>query len=436
MKETSEGLKREIGVWGQSSNILNSVIGAGIFVLPAIVAESLGAGSIIAYLFCGILITAIMLCFGEVGAKVTHTGGAYKYIESSFGRYFGFLTSNLFIFGATVMACAAISNALADTLAYLMPVFENRIVRSFVFLFLFTGFAVVNIIGVKSGITLVKINTIAKLTPILILVIAGFSKISFSNLAISEMPAVSDIGSVSVILFFAFQGAENSLSISGEIKNPHKTTPRAIFISFLVILTLYMLIQLISQGVLGDSLADFKDAPLAEVAKRIMGPAGMTLMIIGAAISMFGYLSGDALNMPRVLFSAARDNVIPIKHLAAVHRKFATPYISIIIFTSLGCFFALVGEFKQLAILSSASILLIYLGVALALIKSRIRKEKTTGSFRTPGGYLVPVISVLIILWFLSNLSKNEIIGMVSFIAILSLIYVGIRLLEKKKLST
>lgn len=432
MAETSEGLKREIGVWGQSSNILNSVIGAGIFVLPAIVAENLGSASIIAYIFCGILITAIMLCFGEVGGKVTHTGGAYKYIESSFGKYFGFLTTNLFIFGATVMACAAISNALADTLAYLLPVFENKIIRSVFFLMIFSGFAVVNIIGVKRGITLVKFTTIAKLTPLIVLVLFGITKISFKNLSIESFPAVSSIGEVSIILFFAFQGAENSLSISGEIKNPGRTTPRAILISFLIILTLYMLIQLISQGVLGDSLADFKEAPLAEVAKRIMGPAGVTLMIIGAAISMFGYLSGDALNMPRVLFGAARDNVIPVKSLAAVHRKYATPYISIILFTSLGCFFAIVGEFKQLAILSSASILLIYLGVALALIKSRFKKERNKDTFTTPGGYLVPVFSVVIILWFLSNLSKNEIIGMVSFISILTVIFFGLRFFERK----
>ena len=433
MAETSEGLKREIGVWGQSSNILNSVIGAGIFVLPAIVAESLGAASIIAYIFCGILITAIMLCFGEVGAKVTQTGGAYAYIESSFGKYFGFLTSNLFIFGATVMACAAISNALADTLAYLLPVFENKLVRSLFFLAIFSGFAIVNIIGVKQGITLVKITTIAKLTPLLVLVFFGISKISFKNLAIESLPPVNDIGEVSIILFFAFQGAENSLSISGEIRNPRKTTPRAILISFLVILTLYLLIQVISQGVLGNSLADFKDAPLAEVAKRIMGPAGLSLMIVGAAISMFGYLSGDALNMPRVLFGAARDNVIPVRMLAAVHKKHATPYVSIILFTSLGCFFAIVGEFKQLAILSSASILLIYLGVTLALIRSRIRKEPGEGSFRTPGGYLVPVFSVVIILWFLSNLSKNEVIGMISFVAILTLIYLAIKFFERRK---
>lgn len=430
---TAEGLKREIGVWGQSSNIINSVIGAGIFVLPAIVAGSLGSASIIAYIFCGLLITAIMLCFAEMGSKLSQTGGAYTYIETSFGKYFGFLTTNLFIFGATIMACAAIANALADTLAYLIPVFENKLFRSFFFILIFSGFALVNIIGVRRGITLVKITTIAKLAPLIILVIFGCTKVSVENLRWESVPALSSVGKISIILFFAFQGAENSLSISGEIKNPRKTTPRAILISFTIILFLYMAIQLISLGVLGSSLSDFKEAPLAEVAKRIMGPAGLTLMIVGAAVSMFGYLSGDALNMPRVLFGAARDGVIPVRILAAAHKKYATPNASIILFTSLGCFFAIVGEFKQLAVLSSASILLIYMGVALASIKARFKKENSPDTFKIPGGYIIPVLSVFIILWFLSNLTRNELIGIISFIGILSLIYLGIYFYEKNK---
>lgn len=429
--ETSEGLKREIGIWGQSSNIINSVIGAGIFVLPAIVAEKLGSASIIAYIFCGLLITAIMLCFAEMGSRLTQTGGAYTYIRSSFGKYFGFLTMNLFIFGATVMACAAIANALADTLAYLIPVFENRIFRSLFFLVLFSGFAVVNIVGVKQGITLVKITTVAKLMPLILLVIIGGTRISVPNLKWESIPSANDIGGIAIILFFAFQGAENSLSISGEIRNPRKTIPRSILISFSVILFIYMAIQLISQGVLGNSLSGFKDAPLAEVARKVMGPAGVTLMIIGAAVSMFGYLGGDALNMPRILFGAARDRIIPVRILADIHKKYATPYASIILFTSLGCFFAIMGEFKQLAVLSSASILLIYMGVALASIKSRLKKEDNPGSFKIPGGYFIPVISVIIIIWFLSNLKRIEIIGMISFIGILSFIYLGLFLLKK-----
>src|ERR1700712_3399487 len=109
---TDEGLKRQIGLWGLTSNIINTIIGAGIFVLPAIVSEGLGSAGLLAYLFCGFLMTMILLCFAEVGSKVTVTGGAYAYIEAAFGKYFGFITTNLFIFGASLMATAAVANAI------------------------------------------------------------------------------------------------------------------------------------------------------------------------------------------------------------------------------------------------------------------------------------------------------------------------------------
>jgi len=195
------------------------------------------------------------------------------------------------------------------------------------------------------------------------------------------------------------------------------------------------MIQLVAQGVLGSSLSGFKDAPLAEVSKLLIGPIGATLMLAGAAVSMFGFISGDVLNMPRVIFSAARDKVIMPFRLAKVHRKYATPYLSIILYASMGCFFSITGEFKQLAILSSASVLLIYLGVALALIKLRI-SEKTSdksGSFRVWGGYTIPVISVLIILWVLSKLSTTEILGILGFTGIISVVYLLMNFLKNRK---
>ena len=103
MKATNEHLKREVGVMGLSANLVNIMIGAGIFALPAIVAAGLGAASIFAYLFCGLLITLVMLCFAEVGSKVTTSGGAYTYIQSTFGPYFGFLTVILFVLSATLL---------------------------------------------------------------------------------------------------------------------------------------------------------------------------------------------------------------------------------------------------------------------------------------------------------------------------------------------
>lgn len=420
---TDEGLKRQIGVWGLTSNIINTIIGAGIFVLPAIVSEGLGSAGLLAYLFCGFLMTMILLCFAEVGSKVTVTGGAYAYIDAAFGKYFGFLTTNLFIFGASLMATAAVANAVADALSYLIPVFADKLFRIFFFITLFSGLTIINVTGVSRGIALVKITTVAKLTPLLLLVFMGIPNVRTHNLSWTHTPSLESFGKASLILFFAFQGAENSLSVSGEVKNPGRTVPKSILLSAIFVLVIYLAVQLVAQGVLGNSLSDFKGAPLAEVAKRIMGPFGQTLMIFGAAISMFGYLSSDILNMPRVLFRSSKDNVIPIKSFAEVHQRFATPYIAIISFTALSCFFSITGGFKQLAILSTSSVLLIYLGVALSVIKLRMKKTTGASFFKIPGGYIVPVISIVIILWFLTNLALKEVIYMMIFIALLSLIY-------------
>jgi amino acid transporter len=428
-----EGLRREIGLWGLTSNIVNVVIGSGIFVLPAIVSEKLGASGILAYLFCGFLITTIMLCFAEVGSRITVTGGAYAYIEAAFGKYFGFLTTNIFVFGSSMMAASAVANALVNTLATFAPVLASTWAKTAFLISIFSLLTIVNVIGVKKGITLVKITTIAKLTPLLLLILFGITKVAATNLVWTSTPEFSDLGKISLILFFAFQGAEGSLSISGEVKDPKRNVPRAIFLSFSIILIFYISIQLVSQGVLGDSFPNFKAAPLAEVARQLFGPLGLTMMIVAAAISMMGYLSSDSMNMPRVLFRSAKDEVIPIRSLANVHPKYATPFISIIVYASMCCFFSVTGEFRQLAIFASSAALLIYLGVALAAIKFRLSKTNEKASFKIAGGLTVPIIAIITIIWFLSHLSGKEVIGLIAFLAILSAVYFVISFIKKSK---
>jgi len=417
-------LKREIGVMGLTLNIVNVIIGSGIFVLPAIVAAGLGSTSILAYLLCGFLITMVMMCFAEVGSKITESGGAYAYMEVTFGRYFGFLTAVLFSV-ASISADAAVANAIMDIIGSLFPFFKNQIVRILFFFILFSGLAYTNIVGVKKGIGLVKIITIAKLAPLLIFVIIGFTNVEISNLYWENPPSLYKIGEMSLILFFAFQGAESALSISGEVSNPQKNIPSAIRNAILVVLIFYILIQTVAQGVLGDSLASFRENPLGEVASQIVGPIGLTLLTIGAAVSMFGAVSSGNLSMPRVLFGASQKKVLPFKQLSLVHAKYNTPYVSVMVYSFLAFLFASFGGFKQLAILASASILLIYFGVSVAVIKLRkIEKfNESLKTFKIRGGLIVPIISLIIISWFLSHLSKNEFIVMGLTLALLSILY-------------
>ncbi|WNH12902.1 APC family permease [Thalassobellus suaedae] len=430
MTQKDEGLKRRIGVFGLSANIINIIIGAGIFALPAIIASKMGASSIIAYIFCGILIALIMLCFAEAGSKVTNTGGAYTYIETAFGDYAGFI-GGIFSTGAMLFSDAAVSNALINLIASAYPIFENEYIRFLSIFILFFGLVYINVIGIKQGIGLVKFNTVAKLTPLLLLIIVGWKAVSINNLQIDIIPSISRIGETSLILFFAFIGGETGLIVGGEVINPKRTIPKAIFISITAVVIIYILIQTISQGILGSNLPDFKASPLAETAKVVFGPFGFVLLIVGAAISMFGTVSGSILNSPRVLYALARDKVIPIKALSKIHKSFATPYVSIITYASISFILSVIGSFEKLAVIASSSMLILYFGVALSVIKLRKSQKTQPGEFKIPGGLLVPVISIAIILYFLSNLSIQEMTATLVFIGILSLIYILIKMIKK-----
>ncbi len=427
-----ENLKREIGVRALTLALLNILIGSGIFVIPAIIAENLGSAAIVAYLVCGILVFLIALCFAEVASKTTISGGIYTYIERAFGPYTGFLANNLYWLGCAVVADAAIANALADTLKYFFPLLDNEIVRALFFLFLFGGFALLNITSVKNSVRFIEFATVAKLTPLVLLLVAGIAFVSVENLRWTSIPTLDNTITASLLLFFAFTGVETPLINGGEIKNAKRTVPLAIFLGIGGMLMLVMSIQLVTQGVLGQTITLHKDAPLAAVGEVIAGKAGFTLVIVATALSMLGLLSGEILSIPRILFAGARDGLMP-KPLASVHPRFFTPHIAVAVYASLGFLFAVAGGFKQLAIISSACSLLIYLGTVLATLKLR-KTEWTTSekTFSVPGGFIVPMLATAGILWLLSGLTKPEFTGISIFIVVLSVIYVLVKLAKKK----
>ncbi|KPL26618.1 MAG: amino acid permease [Bacteroides sp. SM1_62] len=430
--DNNEGLKRDIGVVGLGANVINSIVGGGIFVLPAIVAARLGSASILAYLICGILIILIMLCFAETGSRITVSGGAYAYVEAAFGPFAGFLTNSLFWFGFGILSDAAIANAMADILAIKIPWLNQQGYRALFFLVVFSGFAWVNIRGVKQGVQMVKINTLAKLIPLLVLITFGWFSTSSENLEWTAWPSTSDLGEISLILFFAFGGGEIALNTSGEIKNPRRTVPYGILVGIAIVIVLYILIQTVSLGVLGSALSDHEGAPLVAVAEKLMGNFGATLIIVGSAVSIFGAISGDILGYPRLLFAGSRNGLLP-RFLSHVHNRFATPYWAIIIYTVIVFIFSITGGFKQLAIISSAALLTIYLGVVLATIKFKLRNHsKGDGTFRIPGGLVIPVLALIAIVWFLSHLARNEALGIALFLGILSVVYFIMRFVKKR----
>ena len=433
-KSKSEaGLKRVVGVSGLTLNIVNITVGAGIFALPAIVGVELGAFSIYAYIFCGIMMAAIMLCYAEIGTRVTNSGGSYAYVVAAFGEFYGFIVNWLIVLGWSILGSAALMNIIADSLALIFPVFAVSWVRALFFSVLLGFLVLTNIRGAKQGVAFIKGITILKIVPLIAIILLGFSLINRNNLQWEHLPSMSTFGNTTLILFFAFAGFETALGASGEIKNPKRTVPLGILFGGAVVLIIYLLLQTVTQGILGLQMEAFKDAPLAAVAEKIIGPIGGTLLLVAAAISCFGAVSTDVMNTPRVLYAGASDGLFP-KFLGKIHPKFATPYWAIICFAALILFFSVSGGFQELAILASAAILLIYLLVIFSMIKLRKQNRRSEEKlFRVPGGLLIPGIGVASILWLLSSLSKWEILSTVIFIAFLCVLFFVMKWLKNKK---
>lgn len=425
-KRPSEGLVRAIGTRALGVNIFNLVVGGGIFVLPGVVAARLGSAALLAYLVCAVAVGLVFLCFAEVGSRVTRSGGVYAYIEAAFGPLAGFVTMAVYWLGLSVMADAAITVAMVDTLAVAVPALEAPLVRGLFIVGVYAFFVGINITGVKSGVRLFVVNTIAKLVPLLLLLVAGLFAMNIEHLAVTEWPTAQQVGAGALLLFFAFMGAESALSVSGEIRNPSKTVPRGMFLGLAGILMLYVGLQAVSQGVLGEALAHNAEAPLAATAVRVLGAWGGTLLLFGGAISIFSTLSSDVMNTPRLLFASALDGNLP-KGLARVHPRYRTPYRAIVAHATLICVVALSGAFETLAVLASGSALLVYLGVSLAVLRLRRRDGlPVPGQFRLPGGPVIPLLSGLVIVWLLWHLRPEEAMGLGVLVGVAVVVY-GVR---------
>ncbi len=416
------GLIRAIGIPGLAANIVNSTVGAGIFALPALVAAQLGAASPLAYVICAIAMCLFVTSFAMAGSRVSLTGGLYAYVETAFGRYIGFLAGVLYFLTA-ILAISGVVGLIGISVGGLIPPLATETGRFMVILFVFLFLASINIRGVRTGARAVEAVTLIKLAPLIIFVIAGIFFIRPEALAWPGWPGSEPLGRSVLQLIFAFVGVEVALVPSGEVKQPARTVPRAIFVALGITTLLYILIQLVALGVLGNDLGKSGDAGLAEAAARFLGNAGRTLMLAGLAISAFGFATSDILSSPRILFAFGRDAFIP-KWFAHVHPRFHTPDVAIITYAAIAFTLSFSSTFQRLAILSNMAVLLLYVLCCLAALELNRRDIRSDGTpFKFPGAILAPILAIVVIIWILAHAKRDEFEVTAACIAAASILY-------------
>lgn len=417
--QKSEPLLRVMGTAGLAAGIVNVTVGGGIFRLPASVATSLGAAAPLAYLVCAVAVGLIVVCIADAGKRVALTGGPYAYIGVALGPYAGFLAGVLLLM-IGLFATSAVATVFASSLAVLVPALAGRFASIGVLVATFAFWAIVNTRGVALASRLNTIATIGKLVPLLLVAIGGLFFMHAEHLQVAAWPSPADVARTCLILVFAFAGVEVALVPSGEVRDTERTVPRAIALAMVGITALYLALQVAAQGILGGGLAT-STVPLADAAGAAFGSGGRVLLLVGASVSMFGYLGGMVLAVSRVIFALAGDGYLP-KPLATVHPTWRTPHVAIGVQALLVVLLAVSNTFEPLAVLANASVLALYFGCAVAAWRLR-RKSGEAGGWLT----VVPWLACAVILWVLTGMTRAEWLGFGACLALGSVVYLATR---------
>jgi amino acid transporter len=394
-RRSDEPLVRAIGTAGLAAVIVNITIGAGIFRLPSSVAATLGSAAPLAYGVCAIAMGLIVACIAHAGSRIASTGGPYAYIGVALGPYAGFL-SGVLLWLLGTFATAAVATIFSSTLGVLVPSLSGSAGTALTISVALLFWSSVNIAGVSQGSRLNGIATAAKLVPLLLIAIGGVFFVRPANMQWTT-PAAADVARTSLLLVFAFAGIESALVPSGEVRDPARTVPRAIAIAMIGITVLYVLLQVVAQGILGERLPAATASPLADAAAASLGLWAGSLLLAGATISTLGHMGGMTLAMPRMLYAFARDGYLPAA-LARVHPRTRAPHIAIVVQSLLILTLALTGGFEKLAIFANICALALYFGCALAAW--RLRSSAVSA--------VVPWLACAVILWLFTGVTRGE----------------------------
>jgi basic amino acid/polyamine antiporter, APA family len=403
-------LIRAIGRWSMVALAVNSIIGSGIFGLPSVVAGLVGRFSPEAVLVAGVAMGVIVACYAEIASRFTETGGHYLYVREAFGRLAGLQVGWMNLL-SRLTACAAAVNLLVISLGEFWTQASAPLPRLVVVSVLVATLAAANYRGVAAGTLVSNVSVIAKLVPLAVVCAVGLVYLAVHPIAAPAAggSTTDDWLKATLILFFSYGGYEVALNPVGEAKDPRRDAPFALFVSLGVVTLFYTALQFVVVGVLPD--AAHSTRPLADVARVTMGEAGAVLISLGALISVYGYLSANLLNNPRTMFALAERRDFPA-WFAAIHPRFRTPYVSVVVFAIVVWGFALFGNFAWNVTLSAVA-RLFYYGAVCAAVPALRRKQPGAARLRLPGGPVLPVLGVLICVALLTRVdfSKSLILG-------------------------
>ncbi len=392
-------LRRSLSLFAVVCLGLNGVIGQGIFLVPGKAAARMGPSALLALALGAVLCFCLALCFAEVGSRFKGTGGAYLYARETFGEFVGFEVGWMTCCVA-IIAWATLSNGFTVVLSAFVPSLSSGWPQKLCIVALVTGLSAINLRGAEAGAAIVKFFTVAKLVPIVIFIVVGAFFIEGGNFTPFAPAGLSPLAETTMILLYAFVGFESMVVPAGEMSNPQRAVPLALFIVLTICTVIYVSVFSVAVGTLPSIAGD--PNPVAHASATFLGPAGGTLIAAGIVLSVFGTNSGAALVSPRRFFALGERGDLP-HLLGQVAPETGAPVPAILLTWTGTLALALSGTFEQLLVLGVVARFAQYIPTAMAVLALRRRPadEVAAAGYRVPFGPVIPVVTLGLCGWLL-----------------------------------
>jgi basic amino acid/polyamine antiporter, APA family len=402
----SAELPRRLGFLDALSIVVGIIIGAGIFLVPNLVARELQSpGRILGvWVFAGVISFFGALACAELGTAFPATGGQYVFLREMYGPLIGFLCGWSMFAVARTAQVAWLAVTMTLYVSYFVPMSSGA--AKFLGLGALALFTAINYWGVNAGALVQKIFTLAKVAGLLLLIGAALlwrGGSAGAHAAVSGGFSISHFGVALIACVLACDGWVQLSFVAGEIRNPRRNILWALAIGSAACTAVYVLANIAYMRVLSIAEIAASEHVGASVAERVMGHTGGVLVSIIILISIIGTLNGCFLTSPRIYFAQARDGLF-FRKFAEVHRKHQTPGFAIMAQGVWAAVLLISGSYESLLDYAMFAIWLSYGFMVAGVIVLRIKRPQLDRPYRMWGYPVTPILFLLITAWFLGNM--------------------------------
>ena len=393
----------KFGAMDGAALVVSSVVGAGIFTVPAYVAGLAGSTvlSIALWLIGGLLALAGALCYAELATKFPRGGAEYVYLREAFGDTIGFLSGWTSFIAGFSGAIAAAAVGFAAHLTGAMPSLLPRAVWTLglgpvtltlsattgVAIALIAVFTIVSIAGVSAS--RLATNALALVIVVGLVVLAGAGALAPSAHIAFPAPAAGGAAiSALVPIFFTYSGWNAAAYVAGEFRDPARNIPRALITGTLLVTALYIAINLILLKVMAPAGVAASATPVASTARQLLGDTGGTLAMVLVLAALSSSVCALVITGPRIYMEMARDGALPSIFASTATGK--APKTSVIAQSCWSGILVLTGTFGQIVTYTGFSILL-FSGAAVSTVIVLRRRNRAPGTFVAPAYPFIPL---------------------------------------------